>query len=74
MEEYWEEPVDNLRTYFEMLDAKVAELKHMGGGAEMAKYQRQECYILANNFFGKDDTPSKTYLSRMIVPFTQVLQ
>ena len=38
MEEYWEEPVDNLRTYFEMLDAKVAELKHMGGGADMANY------------------------------------
>lgn len=68
MEKYWGEPVKNLRDYFEMLDARVAELKHAGGGQEMIDLQRQECYILANNFIGDSDVPSKTYLSRMIIP------
>lgn len=54
--------------YFEMLDARVAELAHTGGGSEMANLQRQECYILANNFVGPDERFGQVYLSRMIVP------
>ena len=38
----------------------------------MANMQRQECFILANNFVG-DDLPGKVYLSRMVVPFSQIL-
>ena len=57
--------------YFEMLDARVAELKHYPGGGElMMNYQRQECFILANNFVGNDARFSQTYLSKMVVPFT----
>ena len=28
MERYWKLPVKNLRTYFEMIDARTAELYH----------------------------------------------
>ena len=63
-------PSTNVRDYFEMLDARVAELKQIGGGEEMMRMQRQECFILANNFVSHDDTYSKTYLSRMVWPFT----
>jgi hypothetical protein len=59
----------NLRDYFEMLDARVAEYKQLGGHEEMANMQRQECFILANNFVG-DDLPGKVYLSRMVIPFS----
>jgi hypothetical protein len=30
----------------------VSELKQEGGGEEMIEMQRQECFILANNFVG----------------------
>ena len=70
---YFGKDISNIRDYFEMLDARVAELKHSGGGLHMLNMQRQECFILANNFIGPDDTPSKVYLSRMIVPFSQVM-
>jgi hypothetical protein len=59
--------------YFEMLDARVAELKHLGGGLEMNNLQRQECFILANNFVGTDERYGQVYLSRMITPIVQVL-
>ena len=74
LSEYFQMPSKNVRDYFEMLDARVAELKQIGGGEEMMQMQRQECFILANNFVSDDDTYSKTYLSRMVLPFTQVLR
>jgi len=70
---YWKIEPKNIRDYFEQLDARVAELKQAGGGPEMTIMQRQECFILANNFIGDDETPSKVYLHRMIEPFTRVM-
>jgi len=40
----------------------------------MANFQRQECFILANNFVGDDPTYGNVYLSKMIVPFMQVIE
>ena len=51
---YFKKEAVNVKAYFEMLDARVAELKHIGGGEEMIQMQRQECFILANNFIGPD--------------------
>ena len=64
--------VRSFRDYFEMLDARVAEYNQMGGDEMMANLQKKECLILANNFVG-DEFPGKVYLSRMVVPFTQVI-
>ena len=33
--EYWNETPNNIRDYFEMLDARVAELKQAGGSDDM---------------------------------------
>ena len=52
LENYFGKDAKNVKMYFEMLDARVAELKHAGGGGEMVNMQRQECFILANNFVG----------------------
>lgn len=73
LEDHFQQKASNLRDYFEMLDSRVAELKQIGGGEEMILMQRQECYILANNFIGKSDLYGDVYLSRMIVPFSQVM-
>ena len=62
----------NIRLFFEMLDTRVAELKQLGGGSEMIALQRQECYILANNFIG-DPIYGNTYLTRMVRPFMDVM-
>ena len=35
LEEHFHNEAKNLRDYFEMLDSRVAELKHAGGGEEM---------------------------------------
>ena len=67
--EYFNTPVTDTKKYFEMLDARVAELKQVGGGEEMIELQRQECFILANNFESEDQRPSDAYLSRMVSPF-----
>ena len=73
LEKYFGQPVKNVRDYFEMLDARIAEMKHAGGHPDLPNMQRQECFILANNFISDDERPSQTYLSRMVVPFSQVL-
>ena len=52
LEGYFKKEAINVKAYFEMLDARVAELKQVGGGEEMIQMQRQECFILANNFIG----------------------
>lgn len=36
-------------------------------------YQRLESFILANNFIKNGKLPGRVYLSRMIVPFTNVI-
>lgn len=64
--------VRSFRDYFEMIDARVAEYKQMGGDEMMATLQKKECLILANNFIG-DQFPAKVYQSRMVVPFAQVI-
>mmetsp|Transcript_16585 Transcript_16585/g.28233 ORF Transcript_16585/g.28233 Transcript_16585/m.28233 type:complete len:252 (+) Transcript_16585:541-1296(+) len=73
LEKHFNFKIKNLKDYFEGLDSRVAELKHAGGGEEMIQMQRQECFILANNFIGDDERPGNTYLSRMVVPFSQIL-
>jgi len=35
--------------------------------------QRQECFILANNFIGENPSYGDTYLSKMIVPLYDVI-
>jgi hypothetical protein len=35
LEKYFEWKADSLFQYFQMLDSRVAELKHQGGGQEM---------------------------------------
>ena len=73
MQEYWNEEIGNIRDYFEMLDARVAELKQEGGvDPDMHLFQKQECFILANNFIGDDDTPGNVYLYRMIEPIARI--
>lgn len=63
----------NLRDYFNLLDALIAEMyHHREVGIE--RFTRQECYILANNFFGPDETPSKVYLARMLYPTLQIFE
>ena len=62
----------DIRLFFEMLDTRVAELKQIGGGEEMIALQRQECFILANNFIG-DPIYGNTYLTRMVRPFMDVM-
>lgn len=74
MEKYWNKEVKNIRDFFNLIDARISEHKHFGGSEEMLNLQRQECIILANNFIGDDDMHGKVYLSRMIVPFTQILK
>ena len=38
MKEYWNEDNTDVRTYFEQLDARVAELFHEGGSADMINF------------------------------------
>lgn len=40
MKAYWKEDITNIRDYFEMLDARVAELKQAGGSDDMHVMQR----------------------------------
>ena len=40
LESHFEFKVQSLRDYFEAVDARVAELKHLGGGLEMTEMQR----------------------------------
>ena len=74
MERYWKLPVKNLRTYFEMIDARTAELYHkfQGPNPEGDNLQRQECFILANHFMGEDPVPFHAFISRMLVPVLRV--
>ena len=72
LEKHFKKEIKNLRDYFSALDGRVAELKQLGGGSEMINFQRQECFILANNFVG-DPKPGLVYLSKMVVPFANVL-
>lgn len=73
LEGYFKKKAVNIKAYFEMLDARVAELKQVGGGEEMIQMQRQECFILANNFIGPNPKYGDTYLSKMIVPLYDVI-
>ena len=41
---------------------------------ELAPFTEQECFILANNFYGPDETPAKVFGSRMVLPIWQVLE
>ena len=77
LKEHFEEDPSDLRKFFNMLDALIAEMYHLGlPGVEM--FQEQECFILANNFYGPDEEPSKVYLTRTIMPiwetFNNVLE
>ena len=65
-----------MRKFFNYLDALIAEMYHLDiPGIE--NYQKLECFILANNFYGPDETPSKVYLTRTLLPlletFTNVI-
>ena len=56
-----------------MLDALIAEMYHLQlPGIEL--FQEQECFILANNFYGPDEEPSKVYLTRTLWPLLETLQ
>ena len=73
LKDHFEEEPSDLRKFFNMLDAIIAEMYHLGlPGIEA--YQGQECFILANNFYGPDEMPSKVYLSRTLVPLLETLQ
>lgn len=48
---------------------------HLGASQkELAPFTEQECFILANNFYGPDPDPAKIYLSRMLLPIWQILK
>ena len=59
LEDYYSTSINrDLRTYFQMLDSRVSELKHAGQDREqMMLMQKQECFILANNFISDDPLP-----------------
>jgi hypothetical protein len=40
LENYFGKKAKDVKAYFEMLDARVAELKHAGGGGDMINMQR----------------------------------
>lgn len=75
LEDYYSTSINrDLRTYFQMLDSRVSELKHAGQDREqMMLMQKQECFILANNFISDDPLPGQVYLRKMILPFSEVL-
>lgn len=71
LKEHFGKEVDGLRQYFTLLDAITAEYYQVGK-QNIERFQRQECFILANNFYGPNEMPSKVYLSRMVQPMIDV--
>ena len=70
--DHFEQDPSDLRKFFNMLDALIAEMYHLGlPGIEL--FQKQECFILANNFYGPDEMPSKVYLTRTLWPLLETL-
>ena len=39
---------------------------------DIRKLQRQECFILANNFIGDDETHASMFVSRFLVPMIKL--
>ena len=67
LQEYFNTSIGNIREYFTLLDARIAELYHLEN--PLARdLQRQECFILANNFVGPDPTHANMFVSRLLTP------
>jgi len=73
LEEYFKADVQTLRQYFTLLDATVAE-KYQLEHPDIRHYQRQECFILANNFVGPDPIHADMFVSRVLVPMINVME
>jgi hypothetical protein len=67
LEEYFGRDITNVRQYWALVDAKVAEMYHLEH-PDIRKLQRQECFILANNFIGEDETHANMFVSRFLMP------
>ena len=73
LKERFNAEVKDLRQFFTLIDALIAELYQEGKShSEIAPYTRIECFILSNNFVGPEDIYSQTYLSKMLVPVYKV--
>ena len=54
LEAHFGEYPKDLRQYFNLLDAKIAEMYHLGDMETIGTFSKIECFILANNFYGPD--------------------
>ena len=73
LEAYFQRDIQTLRQYFTLLDATVAE-KYQLEEPDIRHYQRQECFILANNFVGPETIHADMFVSRVLVPMLNVLE
>lgn len=73
LEQYYEKDITTLKQYFNLIDAKVAEM-YQTEHADLRKFQRQECFILSNNFIGPDPVHANIFVSRILVPMMQVME
>ena len=73
LEAYFQRDILTLRQYFTLLDATVAE-KYQLEEPDIRHYQRQECFILANNFVGPETVHADMFVSRVLVPMLNVLE
>jgi len=73
LEAYYKKDIKTLRHYFSLVDARVAEMYQLEDN-RIAEFQRQECFILANNFVGPDEQHSNIFVSRYLVPMSNVLE
>ena len=67
LEAYFKKDIQTLRQYFQLIDATVAEM-YQTDHPDIRKFQRQECFILANNFVGPETIHADIFVSRVLAP------
>lgn len=73
LELYFNKSITGLKRYFQLIDARIAEL-YQSDSHLTRDLQRQECFILANNFIGPVLTHSNIFLSRYLAPTGLLLE
>lgn len=72
LNQYFQQNITNIREYFTLIDAIVAEM-YQTEHIDIRNMQRQECFILANNFVGPEQIHADMFVSRILVPMLNVL-
>eukprot|EP00347_Sterkiella_histriomuscorum_P023311 403335134 len=73
LEEYFQKNITKLRQFFTLLDATVAE-HYQTEHPQIRHFQRQECFILANNFVGPEEIHANVFVSRVLVPAFNLIE